>query len=162
MVPSTYSSPIAADAGMYKYAPVMGVSTSPSVGGVTKGGSLLAGFTLALANKSENKAAAWEFMKWFTSRKSQEEWLFEYGAHPARISVLTDPRAQVLDPSLPVLVEAMARAGLRPQVAESAQISEIVGVELDLIITGQKNPQEALLAMQEALTDLMKESGRIK
>lgn len=162
VLPSTYSSPIAADPEMFKYAPIIGVSTSPSVDGRTEGGSLLAGWTSALCNNSSNKDEAWKFIKWFTSRKSQEMWLFKFGAHPARISILTSYRAQILDPALPVIVDSMARAGLRPQISGSAKIQSIIGVELDRIITGQKSPKDALLHMQSAITDVLKEAGRIK
>jgi len=159
IAPSTWSSTVAADPKTFKFAPVIGVSPSPGVDGVIEGASSLGGFALGIGKFSPHQDEAWKFIKWFTARENQEMYL-NFGAHPARISILTSPVAK--DPAFPVLVEAMKRAGARPNIPEWATAEHIIGVELDKIITEEKTPEEALHDMNKAVYDVLKETGRIK
>lgn len=161
IAPNTWSSTVAADSEKFKFASVVKPSTSPAVDGTTKWTSALGGYALSIGKFSPHADEAWEFLRWMTARENQELYL-GFGAHPSRISILTSPVAIAKDPSLPVLVEAMKRAKARPRIPEFAQVEQLIGVELDKIIIGEKEVKETLQDMNEAIYDVMKETGRIK
>ena len=89
----------------------------------------LGGFSLAVASQADEdeRAAAWLFIQWVTSKANAEEYLRQGGV-PARQSVYEAPGIAEEFPFVPALVESWQDGvpEFRPRFAEWPEITEIV------------------------------------
>ena len=120
----------------------------------------LGGFSLAVADQAEEKekAAAWLFIQWATSKANAAEYL-ERGGVPARQSAYEDPALAETYKFVPALVESW-QAGVpefRPRFAEWPEITEIVqewGTKMMLgEVTTEEGAEEIGTRMEKVLDD---------
>lgn len=111
---------------------------------------------------SENKQAAWEWIKhlnsgdYVDSRISQA--YVDNAGQPARISLLTKfedlrPHFVGLKKSFPVAVSFV------PLIPEAFTLSDILGNEASAVIVGEKSIEDALKAMEKDVEGIMMDSG---
>ncbi|WP_424968666.1 MULTISPECIES: ABC transporter substrate-binding protein [unclassified Dinoroseobacter] len=120
----------------------------------------LGGFSLAVAEQADDKerAAAWLFIQWATSKANAKEYL-ERGGVPARQSVYADPALAETYTFIPALVESWQEGvpEFRPRFAEWPEITEIVqewGTKMMLgEVTTEEGAEEIGSRMEKVLED---------
>jgi len=126
----------------------------------------LGGFSLAVASQADEdeKAAAWLFIQWATSKANALEYL-ERGGVPARQSVYEDPALAETYKFIPALVESWQDGvpEFRPRFAEWPAITEIVqewGTKMMLgEVTTEEGAEEIGTRMEAVLEDAGYYSG---
>ncbi len=117
----------------------------------------VAAWALAINEESANKAAAWEFIKWATSKETALE-MAKLGVSGARTSVWDDPDANADYPA--ELLEAIKVNGQngvgydRPLVIEVPKAREIVGDPIVVSIAGG-DVDAAIDAADKAFTEFL-------
>ena len=118
----------------------------------------LGGFSLAVAEQADEdeRAAAWLFIQWATSKANAGEYL-ERGGVPARQSAYADPALAETFTFIPALVESWQDGvpEFRPRFAEWPEITEIVqewGTKMMLgEVTTEEGAQEIGTRMESVL-----------
>ena len=123
---------------------------------------LMGGLGQMVSTYSNNKQAAWEWIKqlnsadYVDSRISQA--YIDSAGQPARISLLTKfedlrPHFVGLKKSFPVAVSFV------PLIPEAFTLSDILGNEASAVIVGEKSIEDALKAMEKDVEGIMMDSG---
>ncbi len=123
---------------------------------------LMGGLGQMISAYSENKAAAWEWIKHLNSgdyvdARISEAYVMSAG-QPARISLLGKyedirPHFVGLKKSFPVAVSFVST------IPEAFTLSDILGNETTAVITGEKSIEDALKAMEKGVEQVMMDSG---
>ena len=87
---------------------------------------------LGVASNSQNKELAMEYIDYITSPEIMTESV-KFGGVPTRHSSYQDEEVQEARPHLASVYEALQHAKFRPQLKEWPQITNAVGIELELI-----------------------------
>ncbi len=113
---------------------------------VPGGKAVLGAWHWAIPHNASDKADAWKFISWLTSKSVDKERVIMGGA-PIRTSVITDREVWAKGAGkayyttvLGILDDAEPLAGG----AHAEELIEIVGTELSAAVAGQKTPKEAL------------------
>lgn len=136
----------------------VGVSPMPYM---TKPATLQYSWFMGVMNKSKNKEAAWEFIKWFTS-EIQASGTTRYGdllantigAIPSRKVDLNNQRA-LKDFFTKVYVAQLSSSVAEPNVLRSADIKKELMSEIEAAWTEQKTPEEALQSAKEKIDKIL-------
>lgn len=109
-------------------------------------------WAMGVSATSKNQGAAWEFIKWLTSKEMDVQSMLEHG-FSARTSTWADPRvAEVVAPDLMEVVKHTGEVGRpydRPHNANASEVRAIVGQMIDLAQSGLRG--EELAAAVEPL-----------
>lgn len=118
----------------------------------------LGGWSIGINRDSPNRQAAWEFIKWITAQRQRPEFL-RLGGEPIRRSETSDPAVLAEFPWFTMLAKSFEHADgdFRPRIRQYPRIQDILGLEVNLAITGQKSPRAAL---DEAQTKALPLFGR--
>jgi multiple sugar transport system substrate-binding protein len=99
-------------------------------------------------NGSARKAAAWTFLKWFTSAQQHLIWATQTGDLPIRASEATLPGYKVFLKKFPgdaVFVENEKNAlKARPVIPNYNEVSQAMGQAIQAVLLGKAQPQQAL------------------
>lgn len=103
------------------------------------------------------KAAAWDFVKFITSKEQQKAWMMHDGA-PIRYSTLKDPELNAAKPWLPVMLNVFENGDgdYRPRGPKANDIQNAIGLRVNQAITHELTVDEALAKMQEDLIGISK------
>ncbi len=127
------------------------------------GGTLAFGWSFVIMDTSEYKNAAWEVIKFATSKDIQIKTIEAGGdCNPTRKSVTSDADLQEKYPVLKVLDEALANARLYPQVTQAENIRAIIGKYINQAATTDMTAQEAMDAAAKEAETALKDSGELK
>ncbi|HRX58947.1 MAG TPA: sugar ABC transporter substrate-binding protein [Eubacteriales bacterium] len=111
-----------------------------------------------ISSTSEHQDAAWEFIKWASSKEMEVQSMLQNG-FSARTSAWQDERvAAVVDPELMAVVEETGEVGYpydRPHNANSSEVRAIVGQMIDLANSGLRGDE--LAAAVEPLNQQIQE-----
>jgi ABC-type glycerol-3-phosphate transport system substrate-binding protein len=107
------------------------------------GGGLNGGWGWAIPNSSPDKDAAWTFIKWIESKEIVKKRTLEGGA-PTQAWEFDDPEIVAKRPEMPQLKVLVATAQEFPTFTYTVDFVESLGRELNLAVTGQKDPKQAL------------------
>jgi multiple sugar transport system substrate-binding protein len=108
---------------------------------------------LAITKNSKNQDAAWKFIEFASSQQIQDE--FVTSSMPAWKSSYEDPKVLATNPEvLRVAGKAFDDGILRPTVPAYNSVSQIIQVELQNALLGNKTPQQAL---DDAVADANKQ-----
>lgn len=156
---SVYAS-LASDPSQSQIVGSIGAAVPP---GKTEGeqGSQLGGFALSISTKSKQQDAAWEFVKWATSKETLLTMTTENTFDAVnRISVLSDPQIQEKYPWSEAALEAMKVADpeYKPRIPAYSQMEEVLGVALNDALTGAASPGDALDKSQEMILQIVKDA----
>ena len=122
----------------------------------------LGGFSLAVASQADDdeKAAAWLFIQWATSKGNAGEYL-QRGGVPARQSAYADPALADAFKFIPALVESWQDGvpEFRPRFAEWPEITEIVQEWGSKIMLGEVSTEEGARILGERMEAVLEEAG---
>lgn len=139
------------------------VAFVPTPTGPAGDGAALAGWNLAISNKSSNKDAAWAFITFMASKEKSVDYV-KAGGIATRSSVFENEELAAMSPSFPAQKEALIAAnglvekGLSwiPQHDQINQILEIAGRYGSSALAGDISSQEACDSSQTDIEDLIK------
>jgi multiple sugar transport system substrate-binding protein len=114
-------------------------STTASVGGFQG---------IAITTASQQKEAAWKWIKFFTSPMVQRAFLFEM---PIWTSVQTSQDANMLDPMMTIKREQLLNVQHRPNISNYSDVSLILQKYIHLTLKGR---MEATAALKQAKTEI--------
>ena len=125
-----------------------------------------AGFTLSINKDSKNVEEAWMFMKWLTSAECDEKWVDVPGTPgvPLRISTVTNETLVAKYPYFKIIYDAEINGladgvNYRSRLPEWTQIEEILGLELNMAVSGEKDVKAALDDAAAKINELMIQNG---
>jgi ABC-type glycerol-3-phosphate transport system substrate-binding protein len=121
----------------------------------------MGGLGLLIPAFSQNKDAAWEFVKFCNSGNAQDPaigkaWV-EGTGQPARASLLKEYAP--LRAHFPAIQESLPTAVRYPNLPESNALYEAVGNEVAAVMTGEKDAEAALTDMDGAVRQIMQDAG---
>lgn len=125
------------------------------------GGGLNGGWGWAIPNSSANKDAAWTFIKWVESKDIVKKRTLAGGA-ATQAWVFDDPDVVAKRPYMDKLKTLVATAQEFPTFTYTVDFVEVLGRELNLAVSGQKDPKEALDLAAAELDALAKKDGLLK
>ena len=125
------------------------------------GGGLNGGWGWAIPNSSQDKESAWKFIKWVESKEIIKKRTLAGGA-PTQAWVFDDPDVAAKRPEMGHLKTLVATAQEFPTFTYTVDMVEALGRELNLAVTGQKDPKEALDAAAVEFNKLAKKDGLLK
>lgn len=111
-----------------------------------------------IPSAAKNKAAAAEFVYWWTSRDIAMR-LVEANTVPARTDALSDPKWAKSKPWLAAIAESMKYATARPRFKEVAQVQELIKKYWIQGITGAVPCQTAVKAIMKETQDVLTKAG---
>lgn len=124
------------------------------------------GFSISINKDSKNVEEAWTFMKWLTSPETDKKWVDIPATPgvPTRLSTVTDPELVEKYPYFQIIYDAEINGqadgvNYRSRLPEWTKIEEILGLELNLAVSGEKDVEAALNDAAEEINQLMKDSG---
>ncbi len=119
--------------------PAFAAAMEEGVVSATNNGSM----AYSVTAKSENQEAAWEFVKFLTSKEIQ----IKYSAHqlPVWESAFEDPELIELNPvTVPMFAEQFPYSYVRPKVPYYTEASKAIQLAMQEALTHAKSPEEAL------------------
>lgn len=121
----------------------------------------LGGFSMAVASQADDdeRAAAWLFIQWATSKANAREYL-ERGGVPARQSVYKEEGLEEFK-FVPALVESWQEGvpEFRPRFAEWPEITEIVQEWGSKMMLGEVSTEEGAKILGERMEAVLEEAG---
>jgi ABC-type glycerol-3-phosphate transport system substrate-binding protein len=121
-------------------------------------GGLNGGWGWAIPNSSPDKEAAWTFIKWIEAKEQVKKRTLAGGA-PTQTWVFTDPDIVSKRPEMPQLKILVETAQEFPVFTYTVEFVESLGRELNLAVTGQKDPKQALDLAAQDFNKLTKKAG---
>jgi len=113
--------------------------------GQVRGSSPMIGIWLAgIAESSENKDAAFDFLRFLTSAEMQRRIALEVGVPPTRVSVHQDRELQDAYFWYPAQLDGLQNGVARPRTNSWAEIEAALGNALQLALIGDLTAREAL------------------
>ena len=124
------------------------------------------GFTISINKDSKNVEDAWTFMKWLTNAETDKKWVDVPGTPgvPTRLSTVSDPELMEKYPYFQLIYDAEMNGladgvNYRSRLPEWTQIEEVLGLELNLAISGEKEVQLALDDAAKEINQIMRDAG---
>ena len=154
--------PLFQDPKISKVTEVFDVAMFPHAEGV-KPVPPVGGWIMCINQHSEQKEAAWDYMKWLASPEVHKDFVLA-GGPPSRHSAMQDPEIIAALPWIPVLYESSKNAWseLRPRHALTFEMIDALGLEVNRAIVGDSTPQEAMDAANKNITKMLKREGMLK
>ncbi len=118
---------------------------APLPTGVTDG-TMVRGSLNTITTQSENKDAAWTFLRWISGKEGIEMWAKGTGGFPARTDVSSEEWFKEL-PLFQAFVTQMARPNAESPflvMPNAVQMNKIMTTEIQNAVQGTKTPQQAL------------------
>lgn len=110
--------------------------------------SFTGGGNLAVFNDSENRDAAWKFVRWLSQPETQIEWYGISTDLPSVQEAFEDPTFSG-DPYLSVFAEQLNDSKAPPAIPTWAQVSAVIDQELEKVTRGDQTVEAALEAIQQ-------------
>lgn len=109
------------------------------------------GWGLGINASSDQQDAAWEFIKWVTSKEVQKRWVRMGAGSYVRRSTLEDPELAREYPWQQDILTAFEKGDgdFRPRIPQYSEIEEAIGSAASAVLTQGKDPQQALDEAQE-------------
>lgn len=120
------------------------VEIIPAPGLIAKPAPMIGIWLLGISAYSKNKEAAFDFLQFVTSQRTQKLMCMEIGLPPTRESVYKDPEVVAKYRWYPAQLEALKASKPRPRVAEWVEIGPTFGNYLQLALVGELTAEEAL------------------
>jgi multiple sugar transport system substrate-binding protein len=118
------------------------------------------GFGLGIPANAKNPEAAFLFIQWLTM-KEQDKKVVKAGGAPFRMSTLNDPELQASHPEFATMLKQLpfADPDWRPIIPEWGEINMKLGTAINQVLTGDKEPKEAMESIVEPIKTIMKNAG---
>ena len=112
----------------------------PLPAGPVRAATTTGNWAMAMSSGSKNKDAAWEFMKWKASKESVLDQAVNYGAIPARISVINSEEVASIYPEgyMDCLLKSgeIAFGNTLPDITYSGEARTLLGAAIDEVYAG--------------------------
>jgi multiple sugar transport system substrate-binding protein len=118
-------------------------------------------FPWVISADSKNKEAAWEFIKWVSSKELHKKYI-QMGGTEFRYSVMNDTEMQKERPWLQYMAKVSDECFYRPLMTEYPKYEEFAGAVLAQVITGELSVKEALDQAVAKMDEVLKEAGYYK
>jgi multiple sugar transport system substrate-binding protein len=125
--------------------------------GLEAGRTLLAGWGVAVAKNSDNKAGAWSLAEYLTRDDVQKTLAVEHGNAPTVESVYRDRDYQAVYGGAEQVLEALRSASTRPGVPAWTRVEEQLALRLSEAVTGTRTVEEALAEAESDVNRLLAE-----
>ncbi len=121
------------------------------------------GFGIGIPANAKNPEAAFLFIQWLTM-KAQDKKVVEAGGAPFRMSTLNNAELQETHPEFQVMLEQLpfADPDWRPIIPEWGEINQTIGVAVNQVLTGEKEPLEAMESITEPIRAIVQKGGYLK
>jgi ABC-type glycerol-3-phosphate transport system substrate-binding protein len=124
-------------------------------------GGLNGAWGWAIPNSSPDPDAAWTFLRWIESPEITKKRAL-LGGSPTRVDVFEDPELLAKYEYYPALRHLLETSRNFPVFTYTPQFVEVLGRELSLAVTGQKEPEAALATTSEEFADLLRKDDKLK
>ena len=123
---------------------------------------MMGNWLLAIPKAAKEKAWAYRFITWATSKEIQRPYA-EAGGIPFRKSILTDPGLNKRYPFFGAMADSLAAPPFwRPRTTEWSAVESILGTHVNAALAGSESPEQAVDRAASEITQHMKEAGYIK
>jgi len=120
------------------------------------------GWALVINADSENKEAAWEFIRWLSSPEIQKVYAAD-GGTPFRFSTLRDPELAANRPWYQLILDAEANGWVRPEYRPRfpawPEMEEALGLRLSEAMSGTRSVAEALELVNGEIRTILINNG---
>lgn len=116
--------------------------------------STLGGWHIAISKYSDRKEDAWEFAKFIVSKETQKRLSMKLGWNPSRMDVYRDKDVLSVHPHFAELGKIFINAVPRPNLPYYTQVSELMQKSINAVISGKKEPEEALTGLEKDIEKL--------
>src|SRR5581483_6777441 len=124
-----------------------------------KGVGMMGNWLLGIPKSSQNGQAAADFIKWLISPEVQQTYVAK-GGIPSRKSILNDATLNQKSPFFAPLAKALdAGPNWRPRTDQWNAVETILGTNLNGALAGLNDPDAAMKAAAEQITNQMKQAG---
>jgi len=154
--------PLFADPAISRVTDSFGVAMFPHAEGA-KSVPPVGGWIMCLNAHSEQKEAAWDFMRWFAAPETHKDFVM-LGGPPSRHSAMQDEEIVAAQPWVPTLYES-AKASwseLRPRHEMTFEMIDALGLQVNRAIIGDATPQEAMDEANENITRMLERAGLLE
>ena len=124
-------------------------------------GGLNGAWGWAIPKSSPDPEAAWSFLKWIESPEVAKQRAL-LGGSPTRVDVFEDPELLAKYEYYPALRHLLETSRNFPVFTYTPQFVEVLGRELSLAVTGEKEPESALATTNEELAALLRKDDKLK
>ena len=111
--------------------------------------------SLAIAADSQDKEAAWEFIKWMTGKEVEKQVFMQHKILPIWKSLYDDPELTAAAPNLPIINQQRQSILFLPNEVWSSEFSLAIQIAALEAITGASSAQEALDAASTTIDELI-------
>ncbi|MBT9385924.1 sugar ABC transporter substrate-binding protein [Pseudooceanicola sp. CBS1P-1] len=114
------------------------------------------GIAINAGISEKQKEAAWEYIKWMTSKPVHKEMILKGSGSFLRKSEMADPELKAKFPFLPILEKTFENGdgSYRPRIPEYPEIQDLLGTAVNAVLVGDEDPKAALDAAQKEALDL--------
>ncbi len=120
--------------------------------------SQIGNWVMGIGAGSKNPDGALKFLDWFLRDDVQIELAKRKGV-PVKQAPYQDKDLQAQFPWLPTILHALENSVWRPRTPEWPKVEDILGLHLNMALTGQEGVQEALNNAAKEATDYLKSVG---
>jgi multiple sugar transport system substrate-binding protein len=124
-------------------------------------GGLNGAWGWAIPKSSPDPEAAWTFLKWIESPGIAKKRAL-LGGSPTRTDVFEDPELLAKYEYYPALRHLLETSRNFPVFTYTPQFVEVLGRELSLAVTGEKDPQAALATTDQEFADLLRKDDKLR
>lgn len=121
----------------------------------------LGSWGFSLLRGSQHQQATAEAIRALTSTEAQRDRFLMQGYTPTQASLFHDPELLDASPVLPQLEKALSIAEPRPITPLYAQMSDLLQRQLSGLLTGNRDPDQALDQLQGATLTLLRSAGGV-
>ena len=118
--------------------------------------SALGGWHIGMSRYSDDKAKAWELIRFFVSYQTQKKLALNLGWNPGRSDIYNDPEVLAAMPHLSELQNVFKLAVARPNIPYYSQISTVIQRYANQCLADKIGAQEALVKMQNQIDEAEK------
>jgi multiple sugar transport system substrate-binding protein len=122
--------------------------------------SSLFGWVAGISSASTHQQAAWDFLSWALSAENAGAFIDAGAPPPARISTTSNPEFLEKLPYLAAAGEATTDGLPLPRIPELSQIIAVISQNISAMVTGQKSLDDGMAAAQDAVLNILVQSGR--
>lgn len=123
---------------------------------------MMGNWLLAIPKSAKEKAWAYRFIAWATSKEIQKPYA-QAGGIPFRKSILTDPALNKRYPFFTAMADSLAAPPFwRPRTTEWSAVESILGTHVNAALVGTESPEQAVERAAAEIRQHMKEAGYIK
>ncbi|MBX6773555.1 MAG: extracellular solute-binding protein, partial [Chloroflexi bacterium] len=135
------------------------IGFAPALGEIKGPLSMRGVWSMAIPADSKNRDAAWEFVKWFSSRQGQLRYVQGGSGNPCRISVLDSPEFKKTSPAADAIAATLKIAKKRPIYKEYHDIIDQMDIWASKLTSGETDPRQTIDGLAAALNDIMRKGG---